>query len=146
MWDDHRSSRRFAVNAWRGSMALPAETAVTARRWAWMVRPADAEKHRSLQSASVVARISAQVEAKASSATADLAVRQSTCSVPGGASVSGAGVSLAGASSMTTWALVPENPNELTAARRGAAPRGHSSRRVGMLTAGSPHGGATAPP
>ena len=34
-----------------------------------------------------------------------------------------------GASSSTTWALVPPMPNELTPARRGVAPGGHGARR-----------------
>ncbi len=36
---------------------------------------------------------------------------------------------LSGASSTTTWALVPPMPKELTPARRGSAPRGQSRSR-----------------
>ena len=39
------------------------------------------------------------------------------------------GVAGAGACSRTTWAFVPPRPNELTAARRGRSPSGHSDSR-----------------
>jgi len=57
-------------------------------------------------------------------------VAESGKSVHGRAGVVAADAGSGGASSITTWALVPPTPNELTPARRGVSPAGHSASCV----------------
>ena len=63
----------------------------------------------------------------------------STTSSAGRAGVS-APCATIGASSNTTCALVPLNPNELTPATRGRAPRGHATASAATRTGSSDHG------
>ena len=116
------SAPRKSCAASSGSLAT------TARRCAMRERPTPSVQATSARSMSLFDwRWSASCRDWRSTAAAVLALSVSTC---GPCPAVAGRTAASGASSSTTWALVPPSPNELTAARRGRSERFHGRSSV----------------
>ena len=122
-----RDPVRAASGDRSSSAACACDVATTQRRWPNARRPTrnvcatSASSSGDAPFAAADARCSASCAAVCASASAERAETSSSWF----ARVEGAVAARSGASSSTTCAFVPPNPNELTAARRGASPRRH---------------------